>query len=141
MAKTIYKPRRLQRRNMLLRNGFLPFEAQEMSKIPLDAPYLKDMIKERLSAFQEARRIRLSANAWKEVVYDIYISRGLTRKRYGRDFPDVWKYIRLQEERGKTKYPQYESPTKKKARVKKTSEEFGDKFDRGEQKYPKGASY
>ena len=135
------RPRRLQRRNVLLKSGFLPFEAMEISKIPVNAPYLKDMIKERRSAFQEAIRVKLPAYAWKEVVYDVYISRGLTKLRFGMDFPDVWKYIRMLAERSKTKYPEYTSPSKKQPKVKKTSEEFGEKFDRGEQKYPKGRAY
>ena len=129
---------RLRKRNALLRAGFLPREALELSKIPWDAPYVKDMIKDRRKLVARMKEEKLSP--YKEIVEKIYIKNGFITK----GTIDFWKFIRWESDRSSTKYPEYESPSKRgkpKATSKKIDGAMAKEFDRGESKYPKGAAY
>lgn len=133
----LFKTKRQARYNTLKRLGFLPFEARALSKVSFKVPYMRGMIKDRRKALRDAVKLKWSKAEWKRMVLeDIYDARNYYNLRTGK--PDPWVMLRAWEDRFKEKYPEYESPWQKKKRVRK---DFIEKFDRGEQKYPRGRVY
>ena len=110
------------------RAGFLPFEASAYSRttrevkgkrrihvdpVPLDVPYVKDMIAQRRVMFRKANKRGMSKAGYRRMINELY-------RRTGRltpdGKPDAWQSIREWEERGQDKFPHYESPGGKKPR-------------------------
>ena len=132
-------------RELLARAGFLPFEIRQftrttrttpkgkhirVSRMSLDTPYIQEMIQERAETYTKALELKLSRSQWVLTIKEMY------EDRYW--FNDPWEMLRAWEERYKDKHPEYTSPWIKK---KKQRADFGDKFDKGEEKYPRGAHY
>ncbi len=153
MARPPKNKRIRKQYNTLVNAGFLPEEAGTLlssmrrlptgkrirvNPLPLDIPYVKEMIRERARAFRRAKKEGI-INTWKEwretIIDGVYVNFDYLNDE---GEVDPWKMLRHWEERYKDKHPEYESPYKEKKRKRK---DFDDKWDRGEQKYPKGAAY
>lgn len=70
-------PRRKHRKDAYI--GFLPYEQETFSKLPLNIPYAKTMRKNRLKLFQQAKAEGWTATQYKQAVAWEYESRGILR--------------------------------------------------------------
>jgi hypothetical protein len=137
--------------NALKNVGFLPFEARDITRvsritpsgkrikvrpIPLSVPYVKEMIRERAKEHRAAKAAGVTDTEWIKRIRDRYDENDWYNREGNRS---LWPMIREYEDRYRAKHPQYESPGEK--RKRKTTRDFIDRWDRGEQKYPKGAAY
>lgn len=107
--------RREKRYEILRKNGFLIFEAKELSKMPLNVPYFKDMVRER-------NRIRKQAvdKKWSREKFENSIRQLYTDKKYTKTDPwtlktkyDPWKLLREWEDDYRGKNPDYIAPWQK----------------------------
>ncbi len=120
----------------LRRNGFLPFEARPLSRVPRNVPYMPQLIATRASLLARARR-----EGWSQIKYNISIKESYRKKgwrklnRVGKIVNDPWQMLRDYEDRYKDKHPEYTSPWLKK---QKGWRDFTSKFDRGLEKYERG---
>ena len=103
---------RRQNRYLLLRNsGFLPYEAQTLSKVPLKVPYMDILIKERFKFKKQAIKDGWTKTKYELRIKDEYRVKGWTKKnRLGKLVADPWAMFRANEDVYKSKYPSYNSP-------------------------------
>jgi len=134
----MFRPKRQARYLKLKKQGFLPFEAFALSKVPTKTPYFKMMTDDRKSAYKTAKGFKFSKREWTATITDMYKDKGFGEYIFLRWKSDVWTMFRSWEERYRERYPDYTSPWQKKKR-KRT--DFIAKFDRGERKYPRGRHY
>lgn len=105
---------RERRKTILLKQGFLPFEAQELSIVKKIPPYFKRIVLERRSLLMNAKKYHWSKEEYLRRVRSFYVRekihpRGLLQKRLS-----VWDLLRKYEDKYKDKFPAYETPTGKK---------------------------
>lgn len=128
---------------------FLPEEAREFAKttritssgkrikvsaMPLNVPYIKDMIRERARAFRRGVRDGLvkSLKDWREVIIEgIYIELGFLDED-GNIGP--WQLLRYNEDKYKDQHPEYQSPYK----AKRKTTDFVSKYAKGLEAYERG---
>lgn len=139
-SKRVYRALRLAH--------FLPFEIREFARtvritpsgkrirvqpLPLNIPWIKDMIRERARGYRAARKAGLSNREFNEmIVEDMYAFNELLDDN---GEPDPWQYLRRQKEKYKDKHPDYESPYKAK---KPKGKDFTSKYAKGLEKYERG---
>lgn len=127
---------RQTRYEKLRRNGFLPFEARPLSRVPRKTPYLPLMLATRASLKAKARREGWSQRRYETHIKEQYRKKGWRKlNRIGKQVDDPWQMLRDYEDRYKSKYPEYNSPWIKK---QKKFRDFTSKFDKGLEKYEKG---
>jgi len=73
------RPRRLHRKNIFKDSGFLKFEQESFSNLPLNIPYAKIMRKERLQLYNQAKANEWTATQYRQAVEWQYESRGILR--------------------------------------------------------------
>jgi len=118
------------------RNGFLPFEARPLSRVPREVPYMPQLIATRASLLARARRDGLSQIRYISIIKEQYRRKGWQRlNRACKLVYDPWQMLRDYEDRYKSKHPEYISPWLKK---QKDWRGFTSKFDRGLEAYDKG---
>lgn len=114
--------RRDQRIKLLLKAGFLPFEAKELSKVNMAyVPWFKQLVidrKKELAEYRMAGKEPLPEDAfqkiWREYVLEAYKKHGWYKPvGLGRIILDVWKLARKYEDAYKAKFPEYNSPWQK----------------------------
>lgn len=143
----IKKSRRSHRYNRLVNSGFTKGEATRFSRVQIDAPYMRRMVKERRDFIQDAKAqgltdkdIRLKiAGIYKEndwVKYDIL----------GRGRPDYWAYLRDAIQKSKNRGEEYESPAMQKVKKRRGNrivnrENARIAREKADQKYPTGGHY
>jgi len=109
-----YKTRRQTRYGYLRIAGFLPFEAHELSRVPLKVPYMATLIRERYREFLKARKEGASWDAWRKQIMGSYTRHDWQRPtRSGINKNDPWKMLKDSENRYRDKKPEYESPWQK----------------------------
>lgn len=125
------KIRRIARYEKLRKVGFLPFEAEPLSKVPFyivvwkgktagqKIPYMERVVRERrklqtntLKAARERGLTKIEwGKAWKRKITELYNhNRWLKRNKAGQLVPDPWAMLRDFEDRFKHRTPEYESP-------------------------------
>jgi len=110
-----FKTRRQQRYQKLRDNGFLPFEARELSKVPAKVPYFKEIVKERRKILREAYKAKSTKKSYEEQIKDKYSKNGWIRgTKSGKRRLDPWQLMRAYEDDYKQQHPAYDSPWKKK---------------------------
>lgn len=106
-----FKTRRQTRYGNLRVAGFLPFEARELSRVPLKVPYMAMLIRDR---YREARRAHDSGVSWAAFTRTImqrYKNNDWIRpSRSGKFKHDPWKMLKDAEKRYRDRKPEYESP-------------------------------
>jgi len=113
-----YKTRRQQRYTMLRSKGFLPFEAQTLSKIPVKStPYIRELIVDRNKMYLNAKDKKTTTGTWEKQIKELYSTSGFRTNKRGKIVADVWKMVRYFEDRYKDKYPEYTSPWKKRLKT------------------------
>lgn len=122
--------------------GFLPLEVKELApQMPIDAPYVEAMIKERASAYEEAQRAGVSKAEWREIIEGMYADHNWISK--GK--VDPWKMLRKNEDEWRRKHPEDEYweqwRAKRRKYKKKTKAGYDEKYEAGQTKYPRGAAY
>ena len=138
----ITRSRRLHRYNRLRSAGFTGGEALRFSRVYLDAPYLKRMIKERQALTKD-----LDEKEKEQAIRDLYIRKGWIH----RGTADYWALLRDAIERAKDRGEEYESPAmlkvKKRRGERKVNREWvrrgkqKAKEKEEQQKYPYGRHY
>lgn len=121
--------RRLSRYKILRNNGFTNFEAAVLSNVPLDVPYMKDLVADRKQRKADAIEKGLTEDQYNVKVRQDYIDNKFYKEAgVGRRARiDVWKMFRDWKKRFEAQYPNYESPWKKRRR---NWVEAMEKFDR-----------
>lgn len=110
-----FKTRRQKRYELLRKSGFLPFEAQELSRIPVKVPYVDILIKQRYKELKEAVEKGLSKEQWRRKIIDRYNANDWFEVRNpSRRSPHAM--LREFEHTYKQQHPEYESPWKKRRR-------------------------
>lgn len=110
-----FRTRRQQRYIKLRESGFLPFEAQDLSKVSIKlTPYLQQMVTERKRMLAKATKARLTKAGYKKLIDNIYDKGHFYIARAQGIKPDVWKMFRDWEEKYRDKHPEYQSPWQKK---------------------------
>jgi hypothetical protein len=117
----MFRPRRQHRKERLLSDGFLPYEANELSRNRITSPAMRQLRNERRAQYRnyikecKQHKIRPTKHDWKDVVADQYEQLNWFDSE-GRPNP----FARLNEivKKFKKEHPYHETPTKKsKARV------------------------
>lgn len=110
----MYKTRRQQRYEKLRNNGLLPREAQVLSKVPLNVPYIKKLITDRRQFVKKQLDNKKTPNQIEQMIRSDYYGRGMiVRDSLGRPKLNVWGYLRKYEDEYKGKQPEYRSPSQK----------------------------
>ena len=105
--------RYLQRRN----DGFLPFEARPLSRVPSYVPYLKALAQERRDMVKKAKSLGTTQRAFEAQIKELYrVNRWLKRNKAGKTVADPWAMLRDFGERFRQKNPEYDSPWEKRQR-------------------------
>ena len=114
MART----RRLTRYQILRNKGLTNFEASIISTIPLNVPFIKDLILDREYDKAQAIRNGMSEGEFVSMIKQQYIMNGFFKPAIaGRKAKlDVWAMIRDYEKKFKDKHPSYTSPWMKRRR-------------------------
>jgi len=108
-------------RYTILRNKyFTNFEAAVLSNVPLDLPFMKELIREREYKGQEARDSGMSEGQFINKIKQEYIDNEFitpeNKERGTKARINVWKMLRNREKKYKDQHPAYESPWKKRRR-------------------------
>lgn len=69
--------RRTNRKTLFAQNGFMPFEQEAFSKLPLNIPYAKMMRRDRLKLFARAKKEKWPLNKYRQAVAWEYESRNI----------------------------------------------------------------
>lgn len=97
--------------------GFMKFEAQVLSKVPTNVPYMKDFMKDRQAMFKKAIAEKSSKAEYQRRVANLYQgNRWLKKTKIGRIVADPWRALRDYEDRWRDKMPAYESPWERRYR-------------------------
>jgi len=130
-----FKTRRQNRYQILRKTGFLPFESQELSRIPFKVPYMDVLIKQRHKRYESALARNMSRAEWERQLKTMYFDNKWRRRtRTGRIKYDTWAMLRDFEEKYRAKNPAYESPWEKR---RKDWKSFVGKLERTYEKYPR----
>jgi len=134
-----FRSKRQKRYAYLIDRGFLPYEAQALSKVPRKIPYMPTLVASRVKLHNRAKRDNWSAARYTRHIQKMYIDKGwMTLTRRGKQTYSPWAMMRDAEDRYKDKHPEYKSPW---LRKQKQWRDFQSKYARGEEKYPRGAAY
>jgi len=113
-----------RRRAFLMRNGFFPAEAMELSRSSrrgLSAPYFQRFIKSRRRLLDNAKRYGWTDQQLRDYVRKLYTDKGYIKPdKLGRYRPDVWAMLREHEEAAYRRGEEFESPWLKRIRRKST---------------------
>lgn len=139
-----FKTRRQRRYRVLREAGFLPFEAQSLSRVTFQTPYFDAMIRSRYRELKTALREDISQAEWRRIIHRRYRDNGWyevgdPRKR------SPFAMLRDFEEKYRGKNPNYKSPWEKRKKSwkqfvstvekdlaqRKTWEDRGDKYPPG----------
>jgi len=122
---------RQYRYDYLLRQGFLPGEARELSrtsKTGMKATYFQQWIRSRRRIFDNAKRYKWTDKDYRQYIKDQYIKSGFTKPdALDRKRVDVWAMLRRYHETVTDRGDEYESPWKKKTTkrgVRKPTKKF-----------------
>ena len=111
----MYKTRRQARYNALKKAHFTISEAKELSAVSFSVPYMKPLLIERVKEYDKFIAEGNRATMWIGYLTQTYIANGWTRQQRGGQYvPDVWTMLRAFEHTYKAKFPDYESPWRKK---------------------------
>jgi len=134
-----FRTRRQKQYTYLRDKGFLPFEAQALSKVPRKVPYMPSLVRSRSATFNRAKKENWSNTKYEKYIKAIYRRKGWTTlTRAGGETFSPWAMLRDVEDRYKDKHPEYTSPW---LRKQKQWRNFQSKYERGEEKYPRGKHY
>jgi hypothetical protein len=89
---------------------FLRIEAADLSFVPFNVPYYKQLIRDRAKKLRQAVKDGWTKEQYQQSIIKDYIERGWLRRKRGRDVPDAFKLLRAYEDRYRDRQPQYESP-------------------------------
>jgi hypothetical protein len=109
----MYKEKREARYQSLRGDGFAPFEARTLSKIPKSVPYLKvltDQRKIELAAFRRSKTRDTSDKAWETFLVKRYIMKGWSKHHPRSSQEAAWEMLRHFEDKYKDDHPSYKSP-------------------------------
>lgn len=115
-----FRPRREARKQKMLKAGFMPFEAQALSKVPPSTPYFRQMVFRRKLLRNRAQREGWNKAEYNRVVKGLYIDNDLlipttTRKRAkSKGDADPWAMLRWYKDKYDKMGVPYESPWRKK---------------------------
>lgn len=143
-----YKVRRQGKFETLTKAGFVPFEARTLSRLKLNLPYMKPLIKERQAEYAKMvkRSIKKGLSkadqdkAWLTYIKKRYIAHGWYKGKELWGVTVAFRMLKSKERAYKYKVPAYESPyeTRNKAARFKG---FKTKLDATFEKYPAGTAY
>ena len=139
-----FRPRRQQRKSRFLANGFLPFEAQSFSSVPLaKAPFMRQMIKDRRELLiplrneadfgnwsrtrYEREKRRLIAFEYREKGLIFQSPSKISGVRIGR--PDPWQLFRYYRDKAIEDGTLEETP--RRPRRRRRFDEHGIRIDKG----------
>jgi len=123
----MYRTKRQSRYKKLRDNGFLPFEASVLSRVPLNVPYMKPLVAERRKLVKKQLDKKVSQTKIADGIKLSYNVKGFTRRdSIGRKLYDVWAYLRKYEDNWRDKQPEYRSPSQKR---RKNFTQFKRKFE------------
>jgi len=109
-----FRTRRQNRYLKLRTNGFLPFEARALSRVPIKGiPYMKEVIDARRELLSKATEDKLTTKDYERKIKQIYTDNAFTKAGTKRIEYSPWKMLRKAEDVFKVKHPEYESPWKK----------------------------
>lgn len=97
-----FKARRQHRYTQLIKAGFLPYEAREISHVPFNVPYMKSVISARRKILKQATTQKMTKANYQKMIK--------------KQFPDPWELLRKASDAWKQKHPDYQSPSRKKKR-------------------------
>jgi hypothetical protein len=116
----------------LIDAGFTEEEAEAFESIPFDTPYFAAMIEERRADFETAKEQGISRDEFIQSIQEKYDSE---------EWKNPFAMLRTYEDEYRDKNPEYESPWEKRQRQKRKEARAKYREQRGEQKYPRGATY
>lgn len=135
----MFRPIRQKRYKKWLDAGFLPFEAMALSKVSDSVPYVANMRRKRKGDLTKHTKAGKSKAAWRAQIIAMYKRSGYTQTdKQGNEVYSPWAMLRDYEDRYKDRHPEYTSPFLKKQKVYR---QFGSKYERGIEKYPRGRAY
>lgn len=107
-----FRTRRQNRYKVLRDNYFLPFEAQALSKVPFNTPYMHRLIMDRRKEARQAIKRNSTRKEWETQIKVKYLQNDWIRgKRL-----NPWDYLRNYEDNFKDTHPAYDSPWQKRQR-------------------------
>lgn len=95
------------RTRRLIKEGFLPFEIEELKNIPLSTPYMKSMRRARATMLRNSVKAGDSKQTFISKVERMYVDMGYLHPE-SNDF-DVWQLLRDYEDRYRARFPDYHS--------------------------------
>jgi hypothetical protein len=111
------KIRRHSRYEKLRKDGFLPFEARPLSRVPSYVPYLKAMARERRDMIKKARALGTTQRQFEAQIKELYqINKWLRKNKAGKTIASPWAMFRDYGDRFRQKHPEYDSPWQKRQR-------------------------
>jgi len=112
------KTRRQVRYTKLRASGFIPREAQVLSRVPPKiTPYFRMIVKEREAMWKRAQKLGTGRPKFEDQIKELYrVNRWMKRGRTGKPLLDPWQMLREVEDKFRAKFPQYESPWEKRQR-------------------------
>lgn len=126
-----------QRRQTLINNGFTVFEANQLQRIPTNAPYLTRMIEDRQALYVDyyTKTMNPTKAGWKKQVDKLYINNGWLRRSklitIEQKRSAVWNMVHEYEKKSDSN-PQdnwWESNSARKT-VRRSHDDFSRKFDK-----------
>lgn len=113
-----FKTKRQARYEILIKSGFLRFEARTFSAMPLKVPYIDVMLKQRRKELEEAREQKLSRQEFEKQIKQRYIDNDWFEVKHPNRY-SPHAMLREFEHSYKQKHPEYESPWKKRKKFMK----------------------
>jgi len=146
---------RQQRYRKFINAGFRKTEANTLSKIRSNTPYLNDIIKSRKQILNKARRFRISKKEWTNWLELSYKKRLNPEKEsavlksiktkgiLASQRMSIFALLRYFEASSKDKYPDWQTPAKKQIqkRIDFIPHKVVKQMKHQEDKYPRGAHY
>lgn len=114
-----FKTIRQGRYESLRAAGFLPFEAQALSKVPQNIPYVQQMIKTRQTDFKKAIKEKTTKKDYIQSVKDAYDAAGYTKTEGYTIKRDPWQLLRKFEDDYKQKHPDWDGDYKAMKKLKR----------------------
>ena len=98
-------------------DGFLPFEARSLSRVPPRVPYLADLVEERRAMVKKAKSLGTTQREFEMQVKNLYrVNNWLKKNEAGKIVADPWAMFRDFGDRFRQKNPEYDSPWEKRQR-------------------------
>lgn len=116
---------RQRKYDYLLRQGFYPSEAKELSRTSrqgMKAPYFARMIRSRRRTIDNLKRAGKSDRDIRDYIKNQYINNGWLKKdKLGRTLINIWGLLRSHEDKARDIGDEYESPWKKRTYKRSTA--------------------